>query len=105
MLEGVVEGGHDAMDPNTVSDEGRTIEGRNNFFAKRGLKPIREGRYDRAKVNAWGGAIAIGHPLGASGARILTTLLHRLETDGGRFGIATMCIGGGQGISTLIEKL
>ena len=77
----------------------------NEAFAAQSLAVIQEGRYDRAKVNAWGGAIAIGHPLGASGARILTTLLHRLETDGGRFGIATMCIGGGQGISTLIEKL
>jgi acetyl-CoA acetyltransferase family protein len=77
----------------------------NEAFAAQSLAVIQEGRYDRTKVNAWGGAIAIGHPLGASGARILTTLLHRLETDGGRFGIATMCIGGGQGISTLIEKL
>jgi acetyl-CoA acetyltransferase len=47
----------------------------------------------------------VGHPLGASGARILTTLLNRLETDGGKYGIATMCIGGGQGIASIIEKL
>lgn len=77
----------------------------NEAFAAQSLAVIQEGRFDIKKVNAWGGAIAIGHPLGASGARILTTLLNRLETDGGRFGIATMCIGGGQGISTLIEKL
>lgn len=77
----------------------------NEAFAAQSLAVIREGKYDPQKINAWGGAIAIGHPLGASGARILTTLLHRLETDGGTFGIATMCIGGGQGISTLIEKL
>jgi acetyl-CoA acyltransferase len=77
----------------------------NEAFAAQSLAVIREGGYDPAKVNAWGGAIAIGHPLGASGARILTTLLNRLETDGGRFGIATMCIGGGQGIASIIEKI
>ncbi|MDR3684386.1 MAG: thiolase family protein [Geothrix sp.] len=77
----------------------------NEAFAAQSLAVIREGGYDPAKVNAWGGAIAIGHPLGASGARILTTLLHRLETDGGRYGIATMCIGGGQGIASILEKI
>ncbi len=77
----------------------------NEAFAAQSLAVIREGGYDPAKVNAWGGAIAVGHPLGASGARILTTLLHRLETDGGRYGVATMCIGGGQGIASVIEKL
>ncbi|GLH68526.1 acetyl-CoA acetyltransferase [Geothrix rubra] len=77
----------------------------NEAFAAQSLAVIREGEYDPAKVNAWGGAIAIGHPLGASGARILTTLLNRLETDGGKYGIATMCIGGGQGVASVIEKL
>jgi acetyl-CoA acyltransferase len=77
----------------------------NEAFAAQSLAVIREGGYDPAKVNAWGGAIAIGHPLGASGARILTTLLSRLETDGGKYGIATMCIGGGQGIASIIEKI
>ena len=77
----------------------------NEAFAAQSLAVIREGGYDSAKVNAWGGAIALGHPLGASGARILTTLLNRLETDGGKYGIATMCIGGGQGIASVIEKL
>ena len=77
----------------------------NEAFAAQSLAVIREGGYDPAKVNAWGGAIAVGHPLGASGARILTTLLNRLETDGGRYGIATMCIGGGQGIASIIEKI
>jgi len=77
----------------------------NEAFAAQSLAVIREGGYDPAKVNAWGGAIAIGHPLGASGARILTTLLNRLETDGGKYGIATMCIGGGQGVASVIEKI
>jgi acetyl-CoA acyltransferase len=77
----------------------------NEAFAAQSLAVIREGGFDPAKVNGWGGAIAIGHPLGCSGARILTTLLHRLEDGGGRYGLATMCIGGGQGIATVIEKL
>jgi acetyl-CoA acyltransferase len=77
----------------------------NEAFAAQSLAVIREGKFDPAKVNAWGGAIAIGHPLGCSGARILMTLLNRLETDGGKYGLATMCIGGGQGIATVIEKI
>ncbi|MBI4912438.1 MAG: thiolase family protein [Acidobacteria bacterium] len=77
----------------------------NEAFAAQSLAVIKEGGYDMARVNAWGGAIAIGHPLGATGARIITTLIHRLHADGGRYGIATMCIGGGQGIATVIEKL
>jgi acetyl-CoA C-acetyltransferase len=58
---------------------------------------------DMAKTNIAGGAIALGHPIGASGARILTTLLYGLLRTGGRYGLATMCIGGGQGIATIIE--
>jgi acetyl-CoA acyltransferase len=77
----------------------------NEAFAAQSIAVIREGGFDPAKVNAWGGAIAIGHPLGCSGARILTTLLHRLEDTNGRYGLATMCIGGGQGIATVIERL
>ena len=77
----------------------------NEAFAAQSLAVIREGGFDPAKINAWGGAIAIGHPLGCSGARILTTLLHRLEDGNGRYGLATMCIGGGQGIATVIERL
>jgi acetyl-CoA acyltransferase len=77
----------------------------NEAFAAQSLAVIREGKFDPAKVNAWGGAVALGHPLGSSGARILTTLLNRLETDGGKYGLATMCIGGGQGIASVIEKL
>jgi len=55
-------------------------------------------------VNVNGGAIAIGHPLGASGARLVTTLVHELARRGGRFGLASMCIGVGQGISALFER-
>lgn len=60
---------------------------------------------DMAKVNVHGGAIAIGHPLGASGARLMTTLLHALETHDKRFGLQTMCCGGGMGTGTVIERL
>ena len=60
---------------------------------------------DEAKVNVRGGAIAIGHPLGASGARIATTLIHAMHDRGARLGIATMCIGFGQGIATLFERV
>jgi acetyl-CoA acyltransferase len=58
---------------------------------------------DRHKVNLRGGAVALGHPLGGSGARIATTLLHRMRDEGARFGLATMCVGGGQGVCTIFE--
>jgi len=60
---------------------------------------------DPEKVNVNGGAIAVGHPLGASGARLLVTLVHELVKSGKRYGLATMCIGVGQGISTVIERV
>ena len=59
--------------------------------------------FDEEKVNTRGGAIAIGHPLGASGARIATTLLHRMRDEGARYGLATMCVGQGQGVATIFE--
>ena len=58
---------------------------------------------DEGRVNTRGGAIAIGHPLGASGARIATTLVHRMRDEGHKYGIATMCVGMGQGVATLFE--
>ena len=60
---------------------------------------------DPARVNPNGGAIALGHPVGASGAIILTKLVYELRRSGGRFGLATMCIGGGQGIAVIVEAL
>ena len=60
---------------------------------------------DDPRVNQWGGAIALGHPLGASGAKLMTTLLHELERTGGRYGLQTMCEGGGQANVTIIERL
>ena len=75
----------------------------NEAFAAQALACIRELALDPARVNIYGGAIALGHPLGASGARILTTLVHALRRTGGRYGLATMCIGVGQGIAMVVE--
>jgi acetyl-CoA acyltransferase len=79
----------------------------NEAFAAQGLAVLRQLGLpdDGAHVNPNGGAIAIGHPLGASGARLVTTALNQLETTGGRFGLATMCIGVGQGIALAIERV
>jgi acetyl-CoA acetyltransferase len=60
---------------------------------------------DLDKLNVNGGAIALGHPLGCSGARIMTTLVHEMKKRGSRYGLATMCIGVGQGIATVVERL
>jgi acetyl-CoA acyltransferase len=77
----------------------------NEAFAAQSLACIRMLGLDMNKVNVNGGAIAIGHPLGASGARIATTLLHAMQQREVRYGIATMCIGAGQGIATLFERV
>jgi acetyl-CoA acetyltransferase len=77
----------------------------NEAFASVVLAWERELHPDMAKVNVNGGAIAIGHPLGASGARLMVTLLHALETRNGRYGLQAMCCGGGLGIATVIERL
>ena len=76
----------------------------NEAFAAQALACIRELRLDPARVNIYGGAIALGHPLGATGARILTTLVHALRRTNSRYGLATMCIGVGQGIAMLVER-
>jgi acetyl-CoA C-acetyltransferase len=77
----------------------------NEAFASVVLAWEREVGYDPAKVNVNGGAIALGHPLGATGARLMTTLLNELERTGGRYGLQTMCEGGGQANVTIIERL
>ncbi len=76
----------------------------NEAFAAQAIACTRELGLDPARVNPYGGAIALGHPLGASGARILTTLVHGLRRTGGRWGVATMCIGVGQGIAVVVEN-
>jgi acetyl-CoA C-acetyltransferase len=77
----------------------------NEAFASVVLAWIKEVGADPERVNVNGGAIALGHPLGATGARLMTTLLHELERTGGRFGLQTMCEGGGQANVTIIERL
>ncbi|MBA4601896.1 thiolase family protein [Thermoactinomyces mirandus] len=76
----------------------------NEAFASQSLACIRQLGLDEERVNVNGGAIALGHPLGASGARIMTTLVHELKRRNGRYGLATMCIGVGQGIATVVER-
>ena len=77
----------------------------NEAFASQSVACVRDLGLDPAKVNINGGAIALGHPLGCTGARLIVTLLHNLQRTGGQFGLATLCIGGGQGMATIIEKL
>ena len=77
----------------------------NEAFASQSIVCINELGLDPAKVNVNGGTIALGHPLGMSGGRLITMLAHELQRTGGRYGLATMCIGVGQGIATIIERL
>jgi len=77
----------------------------NEAFASQALACIRELGLDRAKINIDGGGIALGHPLGATGARITGKAAALLARDRGRYALATQCIGGGQGIATVIEAL
>ena len=76
----------------------------NEAFAAQSLYVIENGGWDRSKVNLNGGAIALGHPLGCSGARIISTLVNVMEQQDAKTGLATMCIGSGQGIATIIER-
>jgi len=77
----------------------------NEAFASVSMAWLKETGYDHAKTNVNGGAIALGHPLGATGTKLMTTLLHELERSGGRYGLQTMCEGGGQANVTIIERL
>lgn len=77
----------------------------NEAFSAQSLSVIKEAGFDIDKVNLDGGAIALGHPLGASGARITGKAASLLNRQGGKYALATMCIGGGQGIATILEKI
>jgi acetyl-CoA C-acetyltransferase len=77
----------------------------NEAFASVVLAWIAETGADAGRVNPLGGAIALGHPLGATGARLMTTMVHQLIRTGGRFGLQTMCEGGGMANATIIERL
>ncbi len=72
---------------------------------KRVIRVIQEAGFDLNKVNVNGGAIALGHPIGATGAILMTKLVHELAKQKARYGLVTLCIGGGQGITTIIENL
>jgi len=75
----------------------------NEAFAAQSIAVVRELGLESAKVNVNGGAIALGHPIGASGARVLTTLIYALQKRGGGRGVAALCIGGGMGIAMVVE--
>ncbi len=77
----------------------------NEAFAPQSLDVCRDLGFDPAKVNVHGGAIALGHPVGASGARILVTLLHALKRHDKKRGLATLCVGGGMGVSLIVERI
>ena len=77
----------------------------NEAFAAQSIPCIRELGIDPAKVNVNGGSIAIGHPLGSTGARITATLVHEMKRRGSRYGIVSLCIGVGQGIATVFERV
>jgi acetyl-CoA acetyltransferase family protein len=77
----------------------------NEAFAAQSLAVVRTLGIDENKLNPHGGAIALGHPLGCSGARLIATLLNDLETQGGTIGMATLCVGGGQGVATIVERV
>jgi acetyl-CoA C-acetyltransferase len=77
----------------------------NEAFASQSIAVIRELNMDMDKVNVNGGAIALGHPLGATGAVILTKLIHEMNSRQEQFGIATLCVGGGQGMAILLESV
>jgi acetyl-CoA C-acetyltransferase len=76
----------------------------NEAFASQSLAVVRELGFDSEKVNVNGGAIALGHPLGMSGARLVVSLLHELRRRGGRLGLATLCVGVGQGQAALFSR-
>ncbi|MBI4577446.1 MAG: thiolase family protein [Planctomycetes bacterium] len=105
MLTGPIPSTRKALAKAGLSIEDIDLFEINEAFAPVVLATCRELGIPLEKVNVNGGAVALGHPLGASGARLITTLLHELERRGGRYGLSTMCIGFGLGIATIIERL
>jgi acetyl-CoA C-acetyltransferase len=77
----------------------------NEAFAAQVLSVVKELKIDSEKINKLGGGLALGHPLGASGARIITTMVHEMKRSNAKYALAAMCIGGGQGIATLLERV
>ena len=92
------------MDKTGLSVDAFDLIEANEAFAAQSLAVARDLSFDMRKVNVNGGAIALGHPVGASGCRILVTLLHEMEKRGVKRGLATLCIGGGMGCATVVER-
>jgi acetyl-CoA acetyltransferase family protein len=93
-----------ALDAAGLSIEDIDLIELNEAFASQVLACVRELGIDEERLNVNGGAIALGHPLGCSGARLMTTLVHELRRRGGRYGLATLCVGVGQGLATIVEN-
>ncbi len=102
---GPVPASHKALARAGITADDLDLVELNEAFASQSVVCIDELGLDPEKVNVNGGAIALGHPLGASGARLMTMLVHELRRRGGRYGLATMCIGVGQGIATVVERI
>ena len=100
---GPVEATRKALKMANLAVEDMDLIESNEAFAAQSIAVVRELKFDMDKVNVNGGAIAIGHPIGASGARILTTLLHEMKKRGSKKGLATLCIGGGMGTALVVE--
>jgi acetyl-CoA acetyltransferase len=105
MLTGVIPATRKALERAGLSIDDKDAIEINEAFASVVMSWAQEIEPDMGRGNANGGAIALGHPLGASGARIMTTLLNRLEQTGGRYGLQTMCIGWGMATATVIERI
>jgi acetyl-CoA C-acetyltransferase len=93
-----------ALEKASVTLEDIDLIEANEAFAAQSLAVDRELHFNKEKLNVNGGAIALGHPIGASGTRILVSLLHEMKKSDARYGLATLCIGGGQGVATIVEK-
>jgi len=105
MLTGPIDATQRLLQRNNLKISDIDVFEINEAFASVVLAWAKEVGADLDRTNPNGGAIALGHPLGATGARLMTTLLHELERTGGRYGLQTMCEGGGQANVTIIERL
>jgi len=105
MLTGPIPATHKLLAKTGLTLQDIDIFEINEAFASVVLAWMKELQPDVKRVNPWGGAIALGHPLGCTGARLATSLIHQLEDTGGRYGLISMCIGWGLGIATLLERL
>jgi acetyl-CoA C-acetyltransferase len=93
-----------ALEKAAVSLEQIDLIEANEAFAAQSIAVDRELHFDKEKLNVNGGAIALGHPIGASGARVLVSLIHEMQKRDSQYGLATLCVGGGQGVATIVEK-